>query len=66
MMDPFPPSWSSETVARWLFALAIVAILALSGLVQSIKVAARNAKPLPEIHGGQSGEIFKIRPTLKP
>lgn len=59
----FPSNWSSEIVAYWLAGLVVVIFLSLCLVVREIRSI--TVEPSPVV-GGTTGEIFKIRPTLKP
>ncbi len=66
MFDPFPANAKPETVFK-IFVGFWLAVMLLAGVtVRAAHHAMASAAPLPTIHGGEAGEVLKIKPTLKP
>lgn len=63
-MDPFPESWSSETVVRAMGVLLVVFMIMTGITIKAIQRAAANAPPLQRISAGKAGDVLKVRPTL--
>jgi hypothetical protein len=61
----FPEEMTQEQVAWTLIVAFVIGMLLMVLIVNGVRRAAHNAPPLPTIHGGQAGDVLKIKPSLE-